>query len=351
MNLRPFRPAALLLAAGTLAALTAAPAPDVTKRETVKDKDRAAFIPYRKYQPLPGKTIGLLVSDVAAKMGHEGRGGPADAMGFSADGNSYRWVYVPVAERPLITNLSLPVGEKGDRRMTFPMLSMASAQTVKQWNITVPYSLIEVEVNSGAAAPATEGFAATKMTRLDGTKDYPLDVAKVIAEARKRYAEWKGEQTQALDTSFAEAQKKAIKDRKPTGPRQTAELFYLTWLPKTQRLSVRFRSTITDGDYKYGGGGFRGRPLPLPPPKDAPARPKAAVAFPPPPPRDFPRIRYGTSFGIEYGMAFEFDKNGKLVRTLTLPAQAFQKELPPPPALGPGGPFRLPPPPMPRVKN
>ena len=157
MNLRLCRPMALLLAAGTLAALTAAPAPDVLRRETVKDKDRAAFIPYRKYQPLPGKTVGLLVSDVAAKMGHEGRGGPADAMGFSADGNSYRWVYVPVTERPMITNLSLPVGEKGDRRITFPLLSMASARTVKQWNITVPYALIEVEVNSGAERPPPRG--------------------------------------------------------------------------------------------------------------------------------------------------------------------------------------------------
>ena len=189
------------------------------------------------------------------------------------------------------------------------------------------------------------------MTRLDGTRDYPLDVAKVIAEARKRHAAWKGKQQQALDTALTEAQTKAIKDRKPTGPRQTAELFYVTWLPQTQRLSVRFRNTVTHGAYKYGGGGFRGRPVPLPlPPKTAPPRPKAAVAFPPPPP-GFPPIRYGTSFGIEYGMAFDFDKNGKLVRTLTLPAQAFQKELPPPPALGPRGPFRLPPSPMPRVKN
>jgi hypothetical protein len=349
LNLR--RLAALLIAAGSLAValtLSAAPAPDVTKHETVKDKDRASFIPYRKYQALPEKAIGLLVSDVAPKMSHEGRGGPPDAMGFSAGGNSYRWVYVPVTDRPMITGLSLPVGEKGDRRMTFPQLSMASANTVKQWEITVPYALVEVEVNRGAGAPADEGFAATKMTRLDGTRDYPLDVVKTIAEARKRYAEWKGKQQQTLDGALMEAQKKAIKDRKPTGPRETAELFYVTWLPETKRLSVRFRTTVTDGDYKYTEG-FRGRPVPLPlPPKGAPGQAKPAVRFPPPPPRGFPRVRYGTSFGIEYGFACEFNKNGKLVRTLALPAQGFQKELPPPPqVVPPGPPFRLPPPPLP----
>src|SRR5262245_2601628 len=98
---RTVRRTALLLAAGALAALVAhaAPAPvPATTNETVKD--RAAFIPHRKYQPLPGKVVGVLVGDVRAKMAHEGRSGPADAMGLSVAGNSYRWMYVPVADDP-----------------------------------------------------------------------------------------------------------------------------------------------------------------------------------------------------------------------------------------------------------
>src|SRR5262249_24086184 len=64
-------------------------------------KDRAAFIPVRKYQPTKGKVVGVLVSNVQGFMANEGRGGPPDAMGFSTAGLSYRWIYVPVDANPL----------------------------------------------------------------------------------------------------------------------------------------------------------------------------------------------------------------------------------------------------------
>jgi hypothetical protein len=336
------RRAALLLTVAALAALTvnAAPAPvPGTTNETVKD--RATFVPQNKYQSLPGKAVGILVSDVQAKMAHDGRGGPADAMGFSLNGNSYRWVYVPVTQNVLITNLQVKVGEKGEGTRVYPTLSMASPTTVKQWNITVPYALVEVEVNDGLAAPADQAFVGTKMTRLDGTREFPFDVTKAVADMRERHTKWKNEQRQALETALADAQKKAIKDRKATGPREASELFYVTWMADTQRLRVCFRSTVTDGDYKYTEGGVRPGPFPLPPRpvKDAAPPPRL-----PPPPIELPRVRYGTSFGIEFGVAYEVDKNGKVVRTLTLPVESFQRELPPPPRIGPRDlPPRLPP--------
>src|SRR5262245_55467938 len=79
-------------------------------------KDRATFLPQRKYAALEGKAVGLLVSDVRAFMAHDGRGGPADAMGFSAGDNSYRWIYVPTpdARNPQISNLNVEVGKKAN---------------------------------------------------------------------------------------------------------------------------------------------------------------------------------------------------------------------------------------------
>src|SRR5262249_13232560 len=169
-----------------LAALTTTAAPiPVKTEETIKD--RTTFIPYRKYAPLKEKMVGVLVSDVVAMMGQEGRGGPPDAMGFSAGGSSYRWVYVAVTEKPLINNLQVKIGEQGDRIKIYPSLSMANAQTIKQWNIAGPYALVEVEVNDSNGAPADESFVATKMTQLDGTKDFPLKLNDVIADARKKY--------------------------------------------------------------------------------------------------------------------------------------------------------------------
>jgi hypothetical protein len=53
-----------------------------------------------------------------------------------------------------------------------------------------------------------------------------------------------------------------------------------------------------------------------------------------PPPREV-RVRVGTSYGIELGMAYEVSKEGRLVRTQVLPMQDFREELPPPPGTRP----------------
>src|SRR5262249_44554847 len=99
-------------------------------------KDRAGFLPERKYAVLEGKAVGLLVSDVRAFMAFDGRGGPADAMGFSTGGNSYRWIYVPTPDvkNPLIRDLNVEVGEKAnDKRKKYPALGMANEKEVKRW--------------------------------------------------------------------------------------------------------------------------------------------------------------------------------------------------------------------------
>jgi hypothetical protein len=350
-RLTPWRcgSAALLVAAVAAVSLFAAPVESVT-RDTFKD--RKGFIPFRKYQSLPGKVVGILVSDVSAMMSQEGRGGPADAMGFSMDGGSYRWVYVPVKERPMITNLTLAVGEKGDRTKTYPSLSMASAETIKQWDIRGPYALVEVEVNDGAGAPADEAFTATKMRQLDGTREFSLNLSEVVKELRKRSQDYLRDHGKQIDDALAAAEKKALGDRKKTGPRETAEVFYLTWLPEKERLQVRFRTRITDGAYAFGGGAPT-PPFPLPPPPLPPAGKGAAAPGPPvlrpppPPPGGFRGARFGTQFGIEVGVAFEVTKSGKVSSVLELPIESFQAELPPPPGVGPGRglPVDLPPPP------
>jgi hypothetical protein len=300
----------------------AAPAPSETEEVF---KDRAAFIPQRKYQPLKETTIGILVSDVQKIMAFDGRGGPPDAMGFSRDAQSYRWIYVPVTEKPLITGLTVRVGEKGEEMNRYPSLSMANAQTVKQWEITVLYALVEVEVNDKLGAPAEEGFVATKMTMLDGTKEYPIKIAEAIADVKKRYKTYLTDQEGKLEKEMAKSQKDALKDEKATGPRETAELMYVTWLPESKSLSVRFRTTITDGAYKTSGGANIDPP-PLPPGKGG----EFFKAKPPPRPIG---VRYGTQFGIEFGVAYEVSKSGNVEKVQSLPIEAFKKELPPPPGV------------------
>jgi hypothetical protein len=313
----------LALPALGLSAGLAAPVRPGPARGVVKDADRDSFIPKNKYKPVPGKAIGLLVSDVRDYMAHEGRGGPADAMGFSSDGTSYRWVYVPVTERALITNFTVRAGPKGDQKRTYPSLSLASPTTVRSWGITAPYALVEVEVNDGLGAPPDLTFVGTRMKRLDASRDYPLKVPEVLADLKKKYARHVKDGQKKVDDALAEVQNKVLKGRKVTGPRQTAELVYMTWLPKEQHLQVRFRTRLTDGAYQYTEG--RRGPFALPPGKGGPRRP--------PPPRRPLRVRYGVEFGVEHGMGYEVDKAGKLVQTLELPIKTFSREIPPPPGV------------------
>ena len=128
-------------------------------------KDPKDFIPTRKYAPVKGTSVGILVSKVQDVMGRDGRSGPADAMGFSTGGNSYRWVYWPVNDKPLITNLQVEVGLKGGKKKVYSSLSMANAPLVKAKGIDDAYALVEVKVNDGEGAPAGEAFVATDMTR------------------------------------------------------------------------------------------------------------------------------------------------------------------------------------------
>jgi hypothetical protein len=322
------------LVAALLLAGAWAMAADVEPDDIVKN--RKAYIPFRKHDPFKGKVVALLVDDVKGYMSFDGRGGPADAMGLSVNNNSYRWIYVPTPEAatPLISGLTVEVGEKaGGKRKMYPKLGMANPTLVKKWDINVPYSLVEVEVNDGEGSPGGESFVATKMKRLDGSKAYPLDVTKTVKMLRERYATDSKGIAKRAEAAMAAEGKKVLKDRKVTGPRETATLEYMTWLTDRDTLRMAFRTKVTDGSYTYIEGG-RG-PFPLPPP------PKGGLRRPPPPPPRF-KIKTGVTFGVEYGYAYEVDKDGKVTKRQELKPEAFSQELPVPggrPRLPGGGPL------------
>jgi len=226
-----------LLVVPALLALAVGPAlADPPKTETIKD--RATYIPVRKYAAVPGKAVGVLLSgkDMVAL---DGRSGPPDALTFSTDGNSYRWVYVPTQGNPLITNLRLPVGDKGEFQV-FPALDMANPKSVVPWGVAEPISLVEATVNGGLGSPASESFAGTSFKVLDGTKDYPLKVNVVVTDLKKQYAEHLKAIEKDIEKAMAAAGKKALQDKQATGPREKTELMHVTWLNDREVLQVRF---------------------------------------------------------------------------------------------------------------
>ena len=51
-----------------------------------------------------------------------------------------------------------------------------------------------------------------------------------------------------------ELEAKTLGERKATGPRETEDILYITWLPDSERIRIRYWSVTADGAYKYGHG-------------------------------------------------------------------------------------------------
>ncbi len=286
----------------------AAPAPEVPE-ETFKNHN--AFFPRVDYQPLQGKVIGVLASDVGAVVSREGRHGFPDAYAFGMNGNSYCWVYVPAADQGILNNLEVKTGERGDEVKVYPKLNIANRETVKPSNIAAAYVLVEIEVNDGLGAPADESFVATKMTRLDGTKGYPLKVAEVVDAARKQYDEWMRDHERVIEDAMTQVQNKASKetnkDARPTR-RKPHTIMYVTWMTDTQKLQVRFLTRISGDVFQEGRVHFDVAP------DDVPKEPR----------RPANEFRAGTEFGIEFGVAYEISRSGIVEKILKLPIKSFE---------------------------
>ncbi len=330
---------ALIILASAVAVLGATL---VQAQETIKD--RKSFIPNRKQVALKGKEIGILLTDGQPILSTEGRSGPADQLVFSSGSNSYRWVYVPTNENPLITNLQVPVGDKGEKAI-YGSLNMANPKSVLPWAVTQPYSLVEVEINTDRGSPAGDSFVGTSFRVLDGSKDYPLKIVDVIKKVKDRYADHVAKQQKTIDQAMKAAAEKSLNGKAPTGPREHKDLMYVTWLTDSNTLRVHFKTTISDGAYTIvnSGGPIGPRdppPLKLPPKKIKLPANESPVLIRIAPRKDF-SVKTGTTFGIEFGVAYIVNKQGEVVGMETLAIESFTQQLNTP-FIGPGGPRPLP---------
>lgn len=315
---------ALLLcgAGGFLSAAAGADFDPTTSSLSLKSRGEA--LPRQQFRPMPGRVVGVLIAGGQDLLANEGRTGPADAYCFSVGGESYRWMFVPVNEKPLIGGMRLPVGKDGKTIQRFDKLSFATPATLKSSGITGQIALVEVTVNDGLGSPAGERFVGSKLRRLDGTPQYPMPLLDVVTQLHSQYRIWLKGQFSEVDLALAEAEKKSLQGVKATGPREQTDLLYVSWLPETQRLQVRFQTRWTDGAYRYA------------------QKPKAQVpewlatlraGFDSDTKRRLElreHVRYGTSFGVEAGVSYEVSVRGELASTKIVPISSFQRTQKPP---------------------
>lgn len=287
--------------------LLAVPVPTNNSRPAVDRKD---FIPQNTYKPLPGKSVGVLALFKPGSTGASGR--VVGAYHFSSDGGSCRVMLLPTENKGQGWNV--PVGARGEI-MRFENVEVAAPQLVVLHGIKDEYALVEVEVNGGLGSPANPVFVATKTRKLDGTKKFPIKVAEVVRTLESRYRDHVNENGRVIDIGMSKSAARYVGKRKENGFRRRQDLMYVTWLPESERLEVRFLTRISDSAELYPGynssrrptyaTAMRGRPLP------------AATAMAGYQPAS------GPQFGIEFGVVYVVSKEGKLERTLPLAVEPF----------------------------
>src|SRR5262249_52538271 len=141
----------------------------------------------------------------------------------------------------------------------------------------------------------TDTIVATRITLVEGTKEFPLRVNQTIAKLKQEVPERIRASAKEIEETLAKSQKDAIGDSAPNGNRQESDLVSVTWLPESKRLLITFRHIITNGLYSRGDGtkatdeeGHRSR--------------------------DFgpPSQRYGTTFGVEVRVPYLISNNGEI---------------------------------------
>jgi hypothetical protein len=295
------RPAVFLLAL----VLTAAGAPP--GRAADEGQNPSDPFPHRQFPPLTGKAIGVLASGGQEVLAQEGRRGPADGFCFGSGGGSYRWLYVPVAKKPLIGGLYVPVGTKGDASKRFNRLSTATPATVAHWGVNGPYALVEAEVNGGLGAPPGESFVATHLRTLDGTKEYPLQVSSVVGQLRREFQVYQRQQGDAVEKGLNEARAQLSPGHKVAPGREQTQTVFVTWLPETEQLRVVVKARIALKAY----GPVR------------PAQPLLPTADGTRPAE--PASTDGLLLGVELGMTYEVSKLGVLDANRPIWLHRFQK--------------------------
>src|SRR5262249_9565653 len=156
-----------------------------------------------------------------------------------------------------------------------------------EWKVVQPYALVEVEVNSKLGSPAVPSFVASDIKVLDGTDEFPLKTHEVVETLKKRYAGDLKENEKKIDDALAVARKKA----KAAGQERKSEIMYLTWLSASERLAAHFLTRVTV------------RP-------DAKGDDKNAAAL-----------------VVEFGMAYEVNKKGEVVRIRQRPVEVVRQEM------------------------
>jgi hypothetical protein len=259
-----------------------------------------------RFLPLPGKAIGVLVAPVEKVLKAEGRTGPADAVAFSRDGGSYRWMYLPALERGQGERVSVELPDGTTR--PFPNSVFASREELARRGLRGRYVLVEALVNGGMGSAPSESFVATELRTFDGPGGTPVldKFADQVAErCRSDAASWSQLQD-ALNALTRSAAEKSLAAKQSL-------FLYVTWWSLPRKVGIDCRMDLTRRETRRGIG-------------IVPNLERAA-------PQEMQE--YGTELKAEKVLAYSISEAGALEMTNRGDIKTFEFRIPPPPMSAP----------------
>jgi hypothetical protein len=197
--------------------------------------------------------IGVLATGLDSYWQEMSIGTMAGAMGLSMDGEQgYRLFYFLDPKKKAGAPGTGGAGSDCSRKInSFDRITMATAKTIKNLGIDVPYALVRLEVNCGDDQNAGGMFVVTRMKRLDGTMKYPLDVTKAVTEALDGSTKYLEGKKPEIDKLLAELKPQVgfgVGDAETK--RSTDVLPFVAW--KDDRLVIRVRTRVVDTQLGWG---------------------------------------------------------------------------------------------------
>jgi hypothetical protein len=201
------------------------------------------------YEPLPERAVGVLVPQASAVLGAEGRSGPTDAVLFSRNGKSYRWVYLPALEGEKGEAVTVQIGAGEERRFADTVL--ASEQALARRKASPGYSVVEVEVNGGAGSPPSDRFVATQLRFLDDSAEVPFRVDPLVTEALARCRMLPAET--GAESTFESLRETTVGKEMPI-VRQDQLVPRVTWLADKAEVQIDCRIELVGQESRRSAG-------------------------------------------------------------------------------------------------
>ncbi len=257
------------------------------------------IVPMHPHQPigsphfsaLPGKVIGILVSNTDAQLSAERRHVPPGSVLFSRDDDSVRVIFLHSPNDPEADDLLFLVGGLKEEKK-FVKVRMASQESMKAAGLPNDFALVEVEVNGGAGvASGIDRFVMTSLRKLDGVTPYSINVSKSVAnavkKATKRLAE--NENTQAVNNAIQLAGKDIKAQDSTISNREENVETRVKWQSELNILQVIVTTRIFEGVYGKGKGTINNK-------------------------YDSPSMRTGVQYGVVVTSNYEFNQQGEMIK-------------------------------------